>query len=116
MHKKIIFYGGVQGSGKTEILQKVVEKYVNYKSLFEEVRISELFAEQIRSDSRQSDKSKPILWGEINWKRYDEEVVEKLIGKICVRNKTFVLNGHFSIPFREKKIICPGWRCPVWKS
>lgn len=108
MHKKVIFYGGVQGSGKTEILQKVAEKYVNYKSIFEEVRISDLFADQIRSDSRQSDKSKPILWGEINWKRYDDEVVEKLIRKICVRNKTFVLNGHFSIPFREKKNYLPG--------
>lgn len=107
--KKIIFYGGVQGSNKTSLLESVLKEfYGNYESDFEIIRISKLFKNQLESNSQGSNPSAPILWGEVNWKHYDEEVVGELIKKIRDLEKVCVLNGHFSIPFREKNNYLPG--------
>ena len=110
MGKKIIFYGGVQGINKSERLDKAIEFAVSKKSSFshERIKISDAFDKKIR-DGKPSDlKDKKILWHEDDWKKYDADVSADLTKKIKTGDKTFIINNHFSVPYKGIRNYVPG--------
>ena len=108
MSKKIIFYGGCQGVGKSERLAGAMQ-IVNQKQndvVFNEIKVSKFFEKFLTADSGTTPRK--ILWYRDDWKKYDKYVVSELCEKIKANNQINVINSHFSVLYKGKGNYVPG--------
>jgi hypothetical protein len=101
MSKKNIFYGGVQGVGKTDLLTSTINSIGNSNYIFDIIPIASYFENKIKSN-RDNDSTDPVIWYEEDWKKHDEEVTNDLCEEFKIKNKINIINCHFATPYKGK--------------
>jgi len=112
MARKIIFYGGCKGVGKSERLNKVIMNinkargWTEKKSPLVRIDISDVFEKFIKQDRGYPDNKK-ILWSKEDWKQYDDKVTTELCETMngdCI----YIINNHFCVTYMGQENYLPG--------
>jgi len=108
MGKKIIFYGGCQGVGKSHLLESAKNILTKAGATINIINISGEFDNCIKDDTESKDKSK-VIWFEDDWKQYDKDVLSKLIAEINSLKGIVIINCHFSVLYKGIDNYLPGF-------
>lgn len=93
--KRIVFFGGCTGVGKSKILYRALQK--TDENSYDIIRISQYFNKE-HLESTTMEHGPSIEWDKDDWKRYELSVINNIIEHIKEQSedKLFIINQHFA--------------------